>query len=831
MKLRNAICSFLLTLGFMTGAFAEPVNIPKSEHVKYLFSAGEKRDYSEVIQENHKRYSEHRGVHYRFFDLNDKQSPVFQELGSKQKYWAKIVILGGALNSPEVPENSWVAWMDDDIGINDINHNTTMMDKVIDKFGKDKSVLVAKEENNWAYLNTGIMLVKKNDSGRKIITTLMGMSDEHIFGYVSQADHSFHEQGALKELYIGKYGVLEKDENGAPLKKHIGLVPQRDEDINFNNFRRKSHRDDAREMDLVYNDSDIAKAKDTDAFIHHTGMAMNLRGNIIRETLAKIDQQTEHALNFTPKSASPFMAFIMEQKQARFKTRRKVGEKIQPTPNKNKAESSIPDFTLVSPRQSDAELKQEQQAARKKAKADLKIPNFTLVSPRQSDAELKQEQQAARKKAKADLKIPNFTLVSPRQSDAELKQEQQAARKQARAEAKLTVRTLQEKQREALEAKEKAKAEALAVAEAKAAEEQRLFNNVILTALKKEAETSLQGLQSMGTASAMMMMTTMSGMSGIMSSYRSGRAFSFGMASIDDTPVSEMLASASPTTRSSVIRRETGSWHNFVQVHMMKGNRNSVNNLPGGSISGQGLSAGVFYQLNPDLVTGMMLSVNKNAMSFDQGDSGKITSISAGPFMSYSLNDWHIDAALTMSHDDYELKRKGITATELKSEFSGTTLTGYLATGYDIHLDHWAQGLTLTPMAEFMLIRSRRGDYREQGNARESVRVKSATNTQMISRLGMEAGYLLSNLEKPTEIKTRFGVQLQNMPAQNGSYQLSTGATGQLRVPAMSERSLFTGLELQRQMGQHSKIAMSYNGTFSANGNSHGLQLEFEKKF
>lgn len=190
-----------------------------------------------------------------------------------------------------------------------------------------------------------------------------------------------------------------------------------------------------------------------------------------------------------------------------------------------------------------------------------------------------------------------------------------------------------------------------------------------------------------------------------------------------------------------------------------------------------------------------------------------------------------MDAALSISRDDYELKRKGIIGSELKSEFSGSTLTGYLAPGYDIHLDHWAKGLTLTPMAELMLIHSRHNAYQEKGNRHESLQVKSASNNQVISRLGFEVGYLFPNLEKPTEIKTRFGVQYQTMSAQNTGYQLPTATMGQLTVPAMNERSLFTGVGIQRKMGEHSKMVLNYNGTHSKNGNSPGFQVECEKKF
>lgn len=297
MTLRNAITSFILATGFVAGAFAGPGKIPPSEHVKYLFSAGEKRDYSAPIQKNHQRYADKRGIQYHFYDLEDKNSPILKTLGMKQKYWAKIVILRSAMEDPSIPEGTWLGWMDDDIGINDINHNRSMMDRVIDQYAEGKSLIVSSEESDWAYLNTGIMLAKKDTAGRLVLEKIMDKSEQHHFGFKSQAEHSFHEQGALKELFLGKDGVLEKDRNGVPLKEYVTRVPQRDGDLNFNNFRRGSHHDAARNMDLVYNDGVAAKARDTDAFIHHTGMEKKLRAEMIEETLKRINWETKAFLN------------------------------------------------------------------------------------------------------------------------------------------------------------------------------------------------------------------------------------------------------------------------------------------------------------------------------------------------------------------------------------------------------------------------------------------------------------------------------------------------------------------------------------------------------
>ena len=178
--------------------------------------------------------------------------------------------------------------------------------------------------------------------------------------------------------------------------------------------------------------------------------------------------------------------------------------------------------------------------------------------------------------------------------------------------------------------------------------------------LSPSAMANIQGFQALSQASGMMMMETMGGLRNTMSLYRTGLVFGFGTASLDDVSAKEMFASNNQVNNAPTFDRETGSWHTFVQVHGMKGDRNDVNGLPGGSISGQGMTAGVFYQLNPEMVTGVMLSTTKSSISYTGGlGSGSVESIRVGPFMSWTHNDLHVDAALTLARNSYNLKASG----------------------------------------------------------------------------------------------------------------------------------------------------------------------------
>ena len=919
------------------------LKVPLSKHVKSLYSGGDPRSYSEDIKANQQKFAGQRGMNYHFHDLNKADSSVMKALNGKQKYWAKIVILQQAMNDKTVPENSWVAWVDDDIVINDGNDRTVMMDQVVEKYGKDKSVIVAKEQGEWAYLNTGIILVKKDKGGRDVLGKLMEKSQQSKFGKLDQSK-SFHEQGALKDLFTGKLesknhknidlndneelrdvqvggakvtvvktsskrnekgkkeiveiveivlageneiilavhehqkdgrvnrvevitskSALELDKDMQPLARHVAVVPQREGELNFNNFRRYSHTDEKRivvdpktkikgPMQLVFDDNTNAKARSSDAYIHHTGMKESIRTQVIKATIMEVNDPESikklPILMSEIKSDEELKEELKEeQKVHRREERQKVTSKKYPLQVVSKSSThldmlekalqerdtvgtlesrrAVLQSAVLTEKELDTERKEHREGKREKAKK-----RAILISKRLTATELKGEQKEHRKKAKADAhkqlkEKKRGVLLSSAQTDEELKAEQKAHRKQAKAEAR---KKLDEKKQTIADVSNDEMVQNID-SDRDASDFLTASRAQTLSEISESAEQGILGLESLNNAASLMMLTTMAGFSSAMSSFRSGRAFSYGMTSIDDVVPSDAVASIHPSASGRTVNREVGSWHNFVQINMLQGSRKAVDGLPGGSVRGHGLTTGVFYQLNQNLITGMMLSIGKTNYSLSQsGGSGSMESISVGPFLSYTHNDWHIDAALTYSDDSYELKRRDSAGVESRSKFSGHSLTGYLGVGYDIHLDSLSPLLTLTPVAELIQINSSHGGYQEKHSQGKGVKVGSSTSQLTITRLGLELGYLLPELETPMEFKVRVGVQHQKSEGHTTSYELPFGVQGQLNVPGSSEKALYTGLAFQRQLGR-GHLALSYAGTHSATSNSHGLQLEYERSF
>ncbi len=348
--------------------------------------------------------------------------------------------------------------------------------------------------------------------------------------------------------------------------------------------------------------------------------------------------------------------------------------------------------------------------------------------------------------------------------------------------------------------------------------------------LTAEARANLYGYQALSQSSGVMLMESMGGLRDTLSLYRTGQGFGLGSASLDDVKLDQLHPDKRQQNMSGV-NRDVGSRHSFVQVFGMNGKRQSINGLPGNSLSGQGINAGTFYQQNSELVTGFMLSITKNSLTYNDGlGSGVVESVRAGPFMSWNRDDLHWDAALMLGNNNYNQKRHNASGNRLKSKASGTELSAYVGMGYDLHLGSGRQGLTLTPMTELLYVNAGHGGYSEQGIDGQGMEVKSISGNQLISRIGFETRYLLPDPEHPTEIKARLGMQHQHLTGHNAGYR-QREFDGVVMVPAFAENSTFIGLGIQRKIADDSHISLNYNGTRSSNGLSHGLQLTYESRF
>ena len=58
--------------------------------------------------------------------------------------WHKVQLLRDLLKDPFIPENIWIAWIDDDLVFNDCNA-TSMIDKYIHHYGMNASMVITSD--------------------------------------------------------------------------------------------------------------------------------------------------------------------------------------------------------------------------------------------------------------------------------------------------------------------------------------------------------------------------------------------------------------------------------------------------------------------------------------------------------------------------------------------------------------------------------------------------------------------------------------------------------------------------------------------------------------
>ena len=273
-----------------------------SANIKIIISGGT-RPSAMLTRENHRAYAHLRGMDYRFVYPLEFED----ELKDKQKYWLKVFALKNLLECGNIPYNSWVVWLDDDIVIDDYHNSVGMLDKYIDTFGHEGEILLV-EDIDYAKINTGILLVKKTENTRSFMHMWSLYSNDPIKGYKSQ-HHTLHEQQALKEFL--------KNNQFIDVNEAIGLIKVVKSrytklNMNLNTFKREKyfnnrygHRED--KLEEVGNEGG-QYFQPGDTFIHHG--TKNFRTRLIMGSLKKSMKNYEKS---QPHNESPGFWFALAQ--------------------------------------------------------------------------------------------------------------------------------------------------------------------------------------------------------------------------------------------------------------------------------------------------------------------------------------------------------------------------------------------------------------------------------------------------------------------------------------------------------------------------------------
>ena len=189
----------------------------EKNRLRMIVSGGDLRPYAHIVRENHEEYARFRKLKYLYF----KHAHYKDSLRWLKPNWIKIVALISALNDSEVPENSWVAWVDDDAVIDDFEHSLSIFDRYIQAYASDRIVeVIATEDcNKDIRFNTGVLLLRKNNLSRNLVNTWWERRPA--------PDFSIKDQAVL---------IDEVRAQDLELKGLFRVVPQREGDLNLNTF-------------------------------------------------------------------------------------------------------------------------------------------------------------------------------------------------------------------------------------------------------------------------------------------------------------------------------------------------------------------------------------------------------------------------------------------------------------------------------------------------------------------------------------------------------------------------------------------------------------------
>lgn len=187
-----------------------------------------KRSFPLLSRENFRQFAENLGYHFQHYSGN----LAYPALG----YWNKIYMLIDKLADSR---NRVVVWLDDDGAV---NLKSNMIERYLSHY-PSKDVIVAKDPEEFAYVNTGALIVRNTPNSLLLLRNILevGYSDSAYLRLCSQSGQCLHEQQALQELLEGKRG----SKNWYEI---VEVVPQIDTDKDMNmNFLLK----DGLNSDLV----------------------------------------------------------------------------------------------------------------------------------------------------------------------------------------------------------------------------------------------------------------------------------------------------------------------------------------------------------------------------------------------------------------------------------------------------------------------------------------------------------------------------------------------------------------------------------------------------
>lgn len=261
-----------------------------------------------------------------------------------------------------------------------------------------------------------------------------------------------------------------------------------------------------------------------------------------------------------------------------------------------------------------------------------------------------------------------------------------------------------------------------------------------------------------------------------------------------------------------------GSWFTVVQASGHFFDQDPMNDLSGFKSSGYGLNAALLCPLSEQWLVGMYGSWQKlNGDLRHTSGSVETGSWKLGPTLSWSAGAIHAEGLLTYSWNKIDNKVKGYSG-----EYKIHQWDSYLRGGYDLDLEGFAHGLSLTPDLQVLYSSQDREGFSWVNN-----KMNGATSKGWTTRLGGTLGYDRLQFEQPLELKLAAGWQYNQFKTEN-----LTAPTGEYRNDSHYDRhGIYYSAGVDTQINEAMNLNLNYSGLWSSNALGHYLQAGVEYRF
>lgn len=267
--------------------FSHPISLTSSffnyffhsnQWVSILVSGGDYRSYSKKTIANHLAFSSFRNMVYFYACVNNFRA----NNDFLKAQWLKVQVLRDMLRDQNIPEDSWIAWVDDDLVFNySDKRNLSMLDTYISRYSYASMIITTDtllwKGNHDARFNTGVVMVRKNDIAR---------------GILHRWWHKRPDSNEAQERYNppNQYGLkLMLEEYDYVATGDLAIAPQRASWGNMNTFHV---------LDKWETKSENGLAEPGDAAIQHPGLDVNTKHGFIMQSLRAISS-SQTAINMS----------------------------------------------------------------------------------------------------------------------------------------------------------------------------------------------------------------------------------------------------------------------------------------------------------------------------------------------------------------------------------------------------------------------------------------------------------------------------------------------------------------------------------------------------